>query len=286
MNTLDPERILEVSPEEFTPAIANLELDGYRLLMIKPADAPREALLRKPARELGRNQDALIRIRTAESFGTQKSLAASDDTSRVSRELQHYEWSIGRAGMMYRDLIPDRLGGKLIASHIRIVSGGTVADSVHYHKINFQVIYCLKGTIKVIYEDQGDPFWLRSGDCVLQPPEIRHRVLDAQAGSEVIEITSPAEHETWFDHELELPTAKFSPERDFGGQRFVLHKDADASFQSDSDSGIMRVKTAIPNVSTMRSTVRSHDFAFATLKPDFQCSVMIDGLGIRVDFVS
>ena len=33
-------------------------------------------------------------------------------------------WVIGRAGMNYRDLIPDRLGGTIIASHIRIPGGG------------------------------------------------------------------------------------------------------------------------------------------------------------------
>ena len=33
------------------------------------------------------------------------------------------EWVVGRAGMEYRDLIPGRLGGRLIASHIRITRG-------------------------------------------------------------------------------------------------------------------------------------------------------------------
>jgi hypothetical protein len=32
----------------------------------------------------------------------------------------------GRAGMDYRDLLPGRLGGRYIASHIRIASGGPV----------------------------------------------------------------------------------------------------------------------------------------------------------------
>ena len=33
----------------------------------------------------------------------------------------------GRAGMLYRDLIPGRLGGRFIASHISIPEGGPVA---------------------------------------------------------------------------------------------------------------------------------------------------------------
>ena len=182
---------------------------GYRLDMIMPADAPREALLRKPDHKGG----LILRVRQEPSlpYGPLPS-----------------EWTIGRAGMIYRDLIPDRLGGKLVASHIRIVNGGEVPDSVHYHKIDFQIIYCLKGTIRVVYEDQGEPFWLRPGDCVLQPPEIRHRVLEAEGGSEVIEITSPSDHETWFDHETQLPTSHVRPERFFGTQCFVRHLDSDA----------------------------------------------------------
>jgi len=37
-------------------------------------------------------------------------------------------WGVGRAGMRYRDLVPDRLGGAFIASHIRILEGGPVGD--------------------------------------------------------------------------------------------------------------------------------------------------------------
>ena len=35
----------------------------------------------------------------------------------------------GRAGMRYRDLIPGRLGGRFIASHILIPTGGPVATT-------------------------------------------------------------------------------------------------------------------------------------------------------------
>ena len=87
-------------------------------------------------------------------------------------------WGIGRAGMHYRDLIPDRLGGRYIASHIRILKGGPVPDYVHHHHILFQLIYCYKGWVRVVYEDQGVPFLMHPGDCVLQPPHIRHQVLE------------------------------------------------------------------------------------------------------------
>ncbi|KAI9010538.1 RmlC-like cupin domain-containing protein [Hyaloraphidium curvatum] len=132
-------------------------------------------------------------------------------------------FGVGRAGMQYRDLLPSRQNGRFIASHIRIPSGGPVPDYVHFHKIRFQMIFCYRGWVKVVYEDQGEPFVMNAGDCVLQPPEIRHRVLEASAGLEVIEIGCPALHDTVADHSLELPNRVGDPDRLFGGQKFVRH---------------------------------------------------------------
>ena len=81
----------------------------------------------------------------------------------------------------------------------------------------------------MVYEDQGNPFRLHAGDCVLQPPEIRHRVLRSSPGLEVIEIGCPAVHDTFVEHEITLPTAEIRPGRSFSGQRFVRHVAADAS---------------------------------------------------------
>jgi len=140
------------------------------------------------------------------------------------RHLQDNEpWVIGRAGMLYRDLLPSRLGGSIIASNVKIPNGGPVPDMVHYHTIGFQLIFCINGWVKLVYEDQGDPFILEEGDCVTQPPEIRHRVLEASDNLEVVEIVVPAEHMTSIDHEMELPTKEFRPEREFQGQKFCRH---------------------------------------------------------------
>ena len=139
-------------------------------------------------------------------------------------------WIIGRAGMHYRDLITDRLGGSIIASHIRIPDGGPVPDMVHYHTVGFQLIFCYRGWVRLVYEDQGDPFILNAGDCVIQPPQIRHRVLEASDNVEVLEIGVPAEHVTTIDHEMELPNGKGDPNRDWDGTRFVHHREAEASW--------------------------------------------------------
>jgi quercetin dioxygenase-like cupin family protein len=139
-------------------------------------------------------------------------------------------WKTGRAGMRYRDLIPYRLGGRYIGSHIAIPDGGPVPDYVHHHAIHFQLIYCYRGWVRVVYEDQGEPFVMQAGDCVLQPPGIRHRVLEASPGLEVVEIGAPAVHATHVDHDRALPTAELRPDRDYGGQRFVRFTAASARF--------------------------------------------------------
>ncbi len=141
----------------------------------------------------------------------------------VRRLADEAPWVIGRAGMHYRDLIPSRLGGSIIASHIRIPDGGPVTDMVHYHTVGFQLIYCYRGWVDVLYEDQGGMMRLNAGDCVIQPPEIRHRVCHASANIEVIELGVPAEHVTTIDHDFILPNGVGDPAREWQGQRFVHH---------------------------------------------------------------
>jgi mannose-6-phosphate isomerase-like protein (cupin superfamily) len=144
---------------------------------------------------------------------------------------ENAEWVRGRAGMRYRDLIPDRQGGRFIASHIHIPKGGKVPDYVHYHHIHFQIIYCYRGWAKLVYEDQGEPFIFRTGECVLQPPQIRHRVLESSDNLEVIEFTCPAEHETFAEHQMNLPTSKLDPNKDFNGQKFHHYKPTERHFE-------------------------------------------------------
>ncbi len=184
----------------------------------------------------------------------------------VRRLKDSNSWIIGRAGMHYRDLIPERLGGSIIASHIRIPDGGPVPDMVHYHTVGFQLIFCYRGWVRLVYEDQGPPFILGAGDCVIQPPEIRHRVLEASDNVEVIEIGVPAEHVTTIDHDLDLPTDTFNPDRDFGGQRFCHHKVAEAVWQpwriagfEARDTGISEATKGVANVQVARNLDGSGD---------------------------
>ncbi len=235
---------------------------GFRVEAIFPADAPRVASLSGHGLRLrlepGPGDPGVVRILSGAApgltapNGTRVEFADADPPIEVpplapafvlTRAAEGSGAGEGRAGMLYRDLIPDRLGGRFIASHISIPDGGPVADWVHFHKVRFQMIFCAKGWVKVVYEDQGPAFVMQAGDCVLQPPRIRHRVLEASPGLEVVEVGCPALHETLADHELALPTSRLDPARDFDGQRFMRHVAAETPWAPDG--GFERQVTAM-----------------------------------------
>ena len=252
---------------------------GFRMEQIFPADAPRVAVisghgvrvrLEPPSdgvaagrlRLVCRGDSAAVyashdgasapngtRVEIVD--GTGFALPALEPELIVSR-MGDEEWGVGRAGMEYRDLIPGRLGGRFVGSHIKITEGGPVPDYVHSHNIRFQFVFCYKGWVRLAYEGQGAPFVMRAGDCVLQPPGIKHRVLESSEGLEVVEVACPAEHETTREHVLELPveddgSTPEHPPRQFGAvalseeagphavlpQTFVWHQAASASWEED-----------------------------------------------------
>lgn len=245
---------------------------GFRMQTIFPADDPKVATLQGFGLTLRLNRDGaltsgVVRILCDDPVliadgqtsltspgGTRVDIVLSDppvETPAPTKEFvvrrlsDQAPWVVGRAGMQYRDLIPSRLGGSIIASHIRIPDGGPVPDMVHYHSVGFQLIYCYKGWVDLVYEGQGEPFRLHAGNCVIQPPEIRHRVLYASDNIEVIEIGVPAEHVTTIDHEMELPTPEETPDRLFEGQKFVHHQKQDAQLASHRLSGFDARDTTI-----------------------------------------
>ena len=106
-----------------------------------------------------------------------------------------------RSFMEYRDLgIDHATHGQFRAHVIRIKrdAGGSHdlhTTGLHQHLCDFQMFYVLKGWIKFVYEGQGEQTF-HAGDCVLQPAGIVHNELECSDDIEVLEIYSPAVHET------------------------------------------------------------------------------------------
>jgi quercetin dioxygenase-like cupin family protein len=245
---------------DLAPTLAFFQGLGFRIETIFPADAPTTASLGGHGLRLrlapGGGDPGVIRLACEGSKagrtlvapnGTRIELVASDPPLEVPplRPAFHLSRAAeaaggpGRAGMIYRDLIPDRLGGRYIASHIALPDGGPVADWVHYHRVRFQVLVCIRGWARLVYEDQGPPFLFEAGDCVLQPPLIRHRVLESSAGFEVVEAACPALHETFADHDMPLPNDRVASGRDFSGQRFLHSRAADGVEAPWGDTGFV-----------------------------------------------
>ena len=65
----------------------------------------------------------------------------------------------------------------------------------HFHDVEFQMVYVLRGWIKGEYEGAGE-VTMREGSCWLQPPKIKHTVLDYSDDCELLEIIMPADFET------------------------------------------------------------------------------------------
>jgi len=153
------------------------EILGFRIDVVYPADAPRVAVISAYGSRLRlEKSDAdvpgtlLLSCENAIPVTGSNSPLLAPNGMRIEFELfaappvlpplqpavvvqkmdDDGAWGTGRAGMQYRDLIPGRLGGRYIASHIRILKGGPVPDYVHHHHIIFQLIYCYKGWVRVV----------------------------------------------------------------------------------------------------------------------------------------
>ena len=110
-------------------------------------------------------------------------------------------WAQGlREWVEYRDLgISEATGGQIHAHVIRI-KGDSRRDhattGLHRHLCDFQMNFCLKGWVKFVYEGHDGVFRFEAGDSWLQPAGIVHNEIEMSDDFEVLEIYSPAIHDT------------------------------------------------------------------------------------------
>jgi mannose-6-phosphate isomerase-like protein (cupin superfamily) len=103
-----------------------------------------------------------------------------------------------RAYAMYRDLgIADATHGLAVAHVIRLIGPCNPAEvsKLHFHDVEFQMVYVLKGWIKTYIEGQGETL-MKQGSSWTQPPRIRHLVMDYSDDVELLEVILPAEFKT------------------------------------------------------------------------------------------
>ena len=65
----------------------------------------------------------------------------------------------------------------------------------HYHDVEFQMVYVLKGWFRTKFEGHGAETF-HAGSSWIQPPKIKHTVVGYSDDCELLEIVLPAEFET------------------------------------------------------------------------------------------
>lgn len=277
-NASGPDRPTVVVPvTDIDRGVEEFRALGFGLVRIGPADSPAYAELVAGGVRLrlelaeGDDRHPHLRLPTVEGLtvlADERSVRPPAErarwTSRPAVVVNHPDEVVhpGRAGLAYRDLIPDRWGGAVIASHINVPEDGPVADYVHHHRVGFQLIYCHRGWVDVTYQDQGPSRRLEAGDLFLQPPGLRHRVDRAGDNLWVLEVTAPADHPTLADEGLTLPNGN-DPGRTYGGQRFLHHVSADVPWtrlgesSERQDHGLEEATGGVARSQTWRCTDRS-----------------------------
>ncbi|MEH2625945.1 putative cupin superfamily protein [Bradyrhizobium sp. AZCC 1719] len=103
-----------------------------------------------------------------------------------------------RAYAKYRDLgIADATHGLAQAHVIRLIGPCNPAEvsKLHYHDVEFQMVYVLKGWVKTYMEGQGETL-MKEGSAWTQPPRIKHLIMDYSDDVELLEVILPAEFKT------------------------------------------------------------------------------------------
>jgi hypothetical protein len=150
-----------------------------------PRKAAAKSTARKPIKAKGR-------ARAAKRAGPKQRIAISHYRD------EDFKADGLRAYAHYRDL------GMAAASHgvaqahvIRLIGPCNPAEvsKLHFHDVEFQMVYVLKGWVKTYLEGQGETL-MKQGSAWTQPPRIKHLIMDYSDDVELLEVILPAEFKT------------------------------------------------------------------------------------------
>jgi uncharacterized RmlC-like cupin family protein len=167
-------RARKTSRKTATAARGKPQARSQERLKARPQERPQERP--KPRSKAGRKQTFNVSHFQAEAFRT-------DGLRSYAR---------------YRDLGMSKATNGLLQAHvIRLVPpcDPAVVSKRHFHDVDVQMIYVLKGWIRTEFEGHGE-VTMREGTAWLQPPRIKHTVLDYSDDCELLEIILPAEFKT------------------------------------------------------------------------------------------
>ena len=103
-----------------------------------------------------------------------------------------------RSYAKYRDLgIAEASQGLARAHVIRLIGPCNPAEvsKLHFHDVEFQMVYVLKGWVKTYMEGQGETL-MKEGSAWTQPPRLKHLIMDYSDDVELLEVILPADFKT------------------------------------------------------------------------------------------
>ena len=103
-----------------------------------------------------------------------------------------------RAYAQYRDLgVAEASSGAARAHVIRLIGPcePEVVSKLHFHDVDFQMVYVLKGWVKTYLEGVGETTF-NEGSSWTQPSRIKHLIMDYSDNVELLEVILPADFKT------------------------------------------------------------------------------------------
>jgi Cupin domain len=103
-----------------------------------------------------------------------------------------------RSYAKYRDLGMSAATGGMVQAHVIRFIPPFKREEIskrHYHDVEFQMVYVLKGWYESEFEGQGT-IRMHAGSCWIQPTRIKHTTLGYSDDCEVLEIVMPADFTT------------------------------------------------------------------------------------------
>jgi hypothetical protein len=163
------------------------------------AAAKTAALKKSPARKTSAKTSARKPIKAKRVSAAAKPKARPRQRIAISHHREEDFKADGlRAYAKYRDLgIADASHGLARAHVIRLIGPCNPAEvsKLHFHDVEFQMVYVLKGWVKTYMEGQGETL-MKQGSAWTQPPRIRHLIMDYSDDVELLEVILPADFKT------------------------------------------------------------------------------------------
>ena len=103
-----------------------------------------------------------------------------------------------RTYAQYRDLgVAEASSGVARAHVIRLIGPcePEVVSKLHFHDVDFQMVYVLKGWVKTYMEGVGETTF-QTGSSWTQPSRIKHLIMDYSDDVELLEVILPADFKT------------------------------------------------------------------------------------------